>query len=64
MNAIEIRQRLRDEQAKVATDALSSPVGRDAFAYGRACGMFSGLGQAINLFDEILEEHVRVQRDL
>jgi hypothetical protein len=64
VNAVEIRQRLRDEQAKVAHDALSSPVGRDAYAYGRACGVYSGLGMAIALFDEILEEHVRVRSDL
>jgi hypothetical protein len=64
VNALEIRQQLREEQAKVAHDALASPVGRDAYAYGRACGTYSGLQTAIEIFDNILEEHAKVRRDL
>jgi hypothetical protein len=64
VNAHEIRQRLRDEQEKAAHGALASPAGQNGYAYGWACGFYAGLGTAISLFDEILEEHARVRRDL
>lgn len=64
MRAADVRQWLIEEREKVAHDALSSPVGRDAFAYGMACGMYGGLSRALILFDELLEERERVRLDL
>lgn len=36
-------QRLETEQARLATEALKQPVGRDLFEYGRVVGMYAGL---------------------
>jgi hypothetical protein len=34
---------LETEQARLATEALKQPVGRDLFEYGRVVGMYAGL---------------------
>ncbi len=36
-------QRLETEQARLATEALKQPAGRDLFEYGRVVGMYAGL---------------------
>ena len=39
-------QRLEAEQARLASEALAQPSGKDGFDYGRAVGMYAGLEHA------------------
>jgi hypothetical protein len=55
---------LKAEQTKVAHGALQAPAGRDAFEYGRMCGMHSGLQQALNVIDSILKDIDEKERSL
>lgn len=53
-------QRLETEQARLATEALAQPSGRDAFDYGRAVGMYAGLEHAKRtLIDMVAEREKR-----
>ena len=53
-------QRLKDEQAQLAAEALAQPQNRDAFEYGRVVGMYSGLERAISvLLDTVRETEER-----
>ena len=42
-------RRLEERQAEFAKAALAMPAHRDAFEYGRACGLYAGLEDAKNL---------------
>lgn len=53
-------QRLETEQARLATEALAQPFGRDAFDYGRAVGLYAGLEHAKRtLIDMVAEREKR-----
>ena len=54
-------QRLETEQARLASEALAQPSGRDAFDYGRAVGMYAGLEHAKRVLVELVAE--RDKRD-
>lgn len=49
-------QRLEAEQARLATEALQRPAGKDAFEYGRAVGMYAGLEQAKQVLVDMVAE--------
>lgn len=57
-------QRLEAEQARLATEALERPTGRDAFDYGRAIGMYAGLEHAKSTIIDMVAEHERKGFDL
>lgn len=59
MNVQAILQRLETEQAKLARSALEAPSGKDAFEYGRACGMYAGLEQAKRVLLDLVSEKNR-----
>lgn len=53
-------QRLETEQARLATEALAHPSGRDAFDYGKVVGMYAGLEHAKRaLLDMVAEREKR-----
>lgn len=54
-------QRLETEQARLATEALAQPSGRDTFDYGRAVGIYAGLEHAKRVLVELVAE--RDKRD-
>jgi hypothetical protein len=64
VRAQDLIQRLREEQERIAHDALSAPASRDAFAYGRACGMYAGIGVSMAALEEMIGDQERAQRDL
>lgn len=49
-------QRLEQEQARLAHEALAKPAGRDAFEYGKVIGLYAGIEHAkqsiIAMFDD------------
>ncbi len=49
-------QRIELEQAKLATDALAHPGGKDGFDYGRAVGMYAGMEHAKRVIVDMLAE--------
>lgn len=49
-------RKLDEEQTRLACEALSSPQSRDAFEYGRACGLFAGLAHAKDVLVELLAD--------
>jgi hypothetical protein len=59
LNIATILKVIEDAQAKLARDALSTPAGRDAFAYGRAVGMHAGLEHAKDLIVGLVAERER-----
>lgn len=50
---------IEDAQAELARDALTKPAGQDAFAYGRAVGMYAGLEHAKDLIVGLVAERER-----
>lgn len=54
-------QRLETEQARLASEALAQPSGKDAYDYGRAVGMYAGLEHAKRVLIEMVAE--REKRD-
>lgn len=52
-------QCLELEQTKLAHETLSQPLGRDAFDYGRAVGMYAGIEIAKRAFLELVAEKER-----
>jgi hypothetical protein len=52
-------QRLELEQARIASDALGHPAGKDGFDYGRAVGMYAGLEHAKRTLIELVAEKER-----
>jgi hypothetical protein len=52
-------QRLEQEQARLAAEALKTPSGRDAFEYGRAAGMYAGMEHAKRVLIEMVAEQER-----
>lgn len=55
---------LKAEQAKFAHGALQTPAGRDAFEYGRVCGIHSGLQAALEVIDGIIKDTVKKESEL
>jgi|DEB3_MinimDraft_2_1074329.scaffolds.fasta_scaffold12659_2 hypothetical protein len=55
---------LKAEQARAAHGALQAPAGRDSFEYGRVCGIYSGLQQALNVIDAVLKDIDRKESEL
>lgn len=49
-------QRLETEQAKLATQALAHPTGKDVFEYGRAVGMYAGMEHAKRVLIDLVAE--------
>ncbi len=49
-------RRIEDEQASLAKDALSRPLGKDAYDYGRVVGIYAGLEQAKGLISDLMAE--------
>ena len=49
-------KRLEEERDEHAKASLSTPAGRDAFDYGRACGLYQGLVQAHRLLMDTISE--------
>ena len=47
---------LKGRQQQLAIDALKTPRGRDSFDYGRVCGLYEGIGVALQLIEEILND--------
>lgn len=52
-------QRIEAEKARLAKEAMEKPGGGDAFAYGRAVGMYAGLDLAANLLIGMFAEKER-----
>ena len=44
---------LKGRQIELATQALNKPQGRDAFEFGRVCGINQGLGIAVETLTSI-----------
>lgn len=57
-------QRLETAQAELAKEALERPVGREAFDYGRAVGLYAGLELAKQTIIDMVAEHERKGFDL
>lgn len=57
-------RRLEQAQAEVARSLLSTPVGRDAFEYGRAVGLYQGYENTRNLIANLFEESERGRFDI
>lgn len=56
-------QRLVEEQATLAAEALRQPASRDLFEYGRVVGMYAGLELAKDALVSLVAEHERRGRD-
>ena len=52
-------QRLETEQARIAHEALAQPSSCDAFAYGKAVGMYAGLEHAKRTLIDLVAERER-----
>ncbi len=52
-------QRLEQEQARLASEALAHPAGKDGFDYGRAVGMYAGLEHAKRTLIDMIAEKER-----
>lgn len=59
-----ILRRLEDRQTELAASALAAPQQRDAFEYGRMCGMYAGFEDAKNILVGIIEEKDRRDAEL
>ena len=57
-------QKLEQEQALMARDALSQPQGKDAFEYGRVIGIYAGLEHAKQVLVGMVAEKDRKDFDL
>lgn len=57
-------QRLETAQAELAKEALERPSGREAFDYGRAVGIHTGLEIAKQTLIDMVAEHERKGFDL
>jgi hypothetical protein len=56
--------RLKAEQSKFATEALTRPDRRDAFEYGLRVGTVAGYEAAINVLLKLLDEERNDDTDL
>ena len=52
-------QRLEQEQAKLAHEALAKPNGREPFDYGRVVGMYAGIEHAKQSILALVDERDR-----
>lgn len=52
-------QRLENEQARLAKEAMETPSGRDTFDYGRAVGLYAGLEHAKRTLLDMVSERDR-----
>lgn len=59
-----ILKKLEDEAQQAAEAAVRNPQGRDAFEYGRMCGVYGGLQRAFEIVGNIYEEKERQDDDL
>ena len=64
MNTARILQLLEAEMSAMATSALKTPSGRDAFEYGRAVGMYAGLQRAFEVVGAAHADEERAGFDL
>ena len=64
MRLEQLLQRLETEQARLASEALGKPSGQDAFAYGRAVGLYAGLEHAKRVLVDMVAERDRKDFDL
>lgn len=55
---------LKRSQAELAHSALQTPAGRDAFEYGRVCGIQHGLQLGVEVIDKILSEQSERENQL
>jgi hypothetical protein len=51
MSEARILSALKRELDEIAHQAMGSPVGRDAFEYGRVTGMYAGLQRAVEVVE-------------
>jgi hypothetical protein len=51
MSEVRILSTLKRELDEIAHQAMGSPVGRDAFEYGRVTGMYAGLQRAVEVVE-------------
>lgn len=49
-------KRLDDQLLEHSQQALMTPGERDAFAFGRACGIYAGLDRARGILKEMISE--------
>lgn len=56
--------RLKQDQAQFALDALRRPVNRDNFEYGYRVGMVAGYEAALTLLLSLLDEERNGDKDL
>ena len=40
---------IEQRRAEVSKEAMEHPVGGDAFTYGKMCGLYAGLGMAVDI---------------
>ena len=57
-------RKLDEQRQALAEAAFAKPQGRDAFEYGRMCGLYAGLSLARDLLVNLLDEADAAQRDL
>ena len=55
--------RLEEEQLAIAKAALTSPMQRDAFEYGRVAGIYAGLEKARLMLVDLLNDADRAERE-
>lgn len=49
-------KRIEDEQLAHARQSLAAPGGHDGYDYGRAAGIYAGLGKARDILIEMVSE--------
>lgn len=59
-----LRARLSEVQAELAREALGHPTGTDLYTYGKVCGQFQALAQALQIIEEIEADERRKESDL
>jgi lipid-binding SYLF domain-containing protein len=55
--------RLKELRADIAEDAMTAPSG-DAFAYGRAVGIYAGVSMALGAIEALLDEAKAREREI
>lgn len=63
MNEASLIGRLKTLKADIAESAMTAPSG-DAFAYGKAAGMYAGVEAALGAIDDMLEEAKAKEREI
>jgi hypothetical protein len=52
------------QQLELAKSSLTAPAGTSLFDYGRACGLYQGLGAALDILKNIVKEDQERMDDL